>query len=57
VLCAEVSSEKSLSLADVESALSTRDIVRDGVSATVERVVPTKQVMVADSWSRFSRLG
>jgi len=29
VLCAEVSSEKSLSLADVESALSTRDIVRD----------------------------
>jgi phosphoserine phosphatase len=41
VLCAEVSTEKSLSLADVESALSTRDIVRDGVSATVEKVVPS----------------
>jgi phosphoserine phosphatase len=41
VLCAEVSTEKSFTVADVEATLAQRDIARAGISATVEKVVPS----------------
>ncbi|NNN08414.1 MAG: phosphoserine phosphatase SerB [Acidimicrobiaceae bacterium] len=40
VLCAEVSVDESVSEDDLRAALAVRDIHRDGIVATVERVTP-----------------
>lgn len=41
VLCAEVSTEKSISVGRVQEALEERDIASGGISATVEMVTPS----------------
>jgi phosphoserine phosphatase len=41
VLCAEVSSRNNVSRAVVEAALAQRNIVSDGITATVEEVTPS----------------
>ena len=41
VLCAEVSSRNAVTRAVIEEALAQKDIVRNGISATVEEVTPS----------------
>lgn len=42
VLCAEVTVDSSVTIDDVEAALLTRDIVAQGITATVEPVTPDR---------------